>query len=142
MLTRRTVLFLPLAALAPLAAIGGGRAEDCGGFIARYRTMPTAALNPKTATRLDIQPAADLGLISVMLQNKDDSQALTGQMELVLSSADGRMSPLRMREVRDSDHVLYVALFNYSSGEDLTFSLTINVSGEPPRSFKFVDNLN
>ena len=143
MLNRRSALLLPLAALASSAAYGGGsRAEDCGGYIARYRTMPTSALNPRTATRLEIEPASNIGLITVLLQNKGDNQALTGRLELVLSNADGRMSSLRMREVRDGGQSLYVAIFDYKSGEDLTFSLTVNVSGEPPRSFKFVDQLN
>ncbi|MEM7379387.1 MAG: DUF4426 domain-containing protein, partial [Pseudomonadota bacterium] len=137
-LNRRTALLLPLAAFATTAVRAGNRAEDCGGFIARYRTMPTSALNPRTATRLEIEPASNLGLITVLLQNKGDNRALSGNLDLVLSNAEGRMSSLRMREVRDNGHLLYVAIFDYKSGEDLTFALTVNVSGEPPRSFKFV----
>ncbi|MEM9602934.1 MAG: DUF4426 domain-containing protein [Pseudomonadota bacterium] len=142
MLNRRTALMLPFAAIAPTAVQAGNRAEDCGGFIALYRTMPTSALNPNTATRLEIEPGSNTGLITVLLQNKGDNRALTGRLDLVLSNAEGRMSSLRLREVRDRGHTLYVAIFDYNSGEELTFALTVDVSGEPPRSFKFVDRLN
>ncbi len=142
MTTRRQILLAPLALLLPKAVLAGNGAEDCGGFIARYRTMPTQALNLKTAARLDIEPAGNRGLITVLLQDKLDNRALEAQLDLVYSNSAGRMTPLRMREIRDGDQPLYVAIFDYKSGEDLTFALTVHVSGEPPRSFKFVERMN
>ncbi len=142
MLNRRQTLLMPLAMLSSKALLAGNGAEDCGGFIARYRTMPTQALSLKTAARLDVEPASDLGLITVLLQNKGDNRALRAELDLVLSNSAGRMSSLRMREIMDGGQPLYVAIFDYKIGEDLTFALTVNVSGEPPRSFKFVERLN
>jgi len=141
-ITRRHILAAPLALLLPKVALAGNGAEDCGGFIARYRTMPTQALNLNTAARLDIEPARNRGLITILLQDKLDNRALYARLDLVLSNAEGSMTPLRMREIRDGDQPLYVALFDYNSGENLTFSLTVHVSGEPPRSFKFVEQIN
>lgn len=141
-LNRRSALLLPFAVLIQSPTFGGNRAEDCGGFIARYRTMPTVALNPKTAARLDIKPAPELGLITVLLQDKLDNRALKGRLDLVLSNAHGQMSSLQLREIMDDNQPLYVAIFDYKSTENLTFALTVNVSGQPPRSFKFVDQLD
>lgn len=119
-----------LAALLSLPAHAGS--EDFGDYKVHWSVLPSTFLTPETARENNLQRSRGIGIvnISIMQENEDGIlKPVSGQVEGKVSNDIQQVKFLAFRRIREGDAVYFIAEYQYSSGELLTFNITSRPSG-------------
>lgn len=124
-----TLFTLALLALAPGAFAA---TEDFGEFRVHYSIFSSSFLDPAVAKQYDLKRSRSIGVINVSIMEEQEDgtyRPIGGQVEGQVFNDLQQSSYLGFRRVTEGDVVYYLAQFQYSNGELLTFQITANPQG-------------
>lgn len=118
------------AALLSLPAHAGS--EDFGDYQVHWSVLPSTFLTAETAKANNLQRSRGIGIvnISIMQENEDGIlRPVTGQVEGRVTNDIQQVKFLAFRRIKEGDSVYFIAAYQYSSGELITFNITGRPSG-------------
>lgn len=119
-----------LGALISLPAHAGS--EDFGDHQVRWSVFPSTLLTPEVAKANNLQRSRGIGIVNIAIMQKADDGTLspvTGQVEGKVSNDIQQVNFLAFRRIKEGDAVYFIAQYQYSSGELMTFNITGRPSG-------------
>lgn len=128
--TFRHLLAITLLALLSLQAQANSR--DFGDYSVRWSVLPSTFLTPEVAQANNLQRSRGIGIVNVSILEKDENGAMvpvTGQVEGKVSNDVQQVRFLAFRRIQEGDSVYFVAEYQYSSGELMTFHITARPTG-------------
>lgn len=118
------------AALISLPAHAGS--EDFGDYEVHWSVFPSTFLTPEVAKTNNLQRSKGIGVVNIAIMQKDESDILkpvTGQVEGKASNDIQQVKFLAFRRIQEGDSVYFIAQYQYSTGELMTFNVTARPSG-------------
>ncbi|AOY88999.1 hypothetical protein BKP64_12955 [Marinobacter salinus] len=137
MMTRKFQMFSHIAlatllfvAYATQAQAAGNK--DFGDYQVHWSILPSTFLAPEVARENDLQRSQGIGIIniSIMKENEDGSLSpVSGQVEGKVTNDIQQVRFLAFRRIQEGDAVYFIAQYQYSSGELMTFNITARAAG-------------
>lgn len=128
----RSLLVIALAGLFSVQAQAGS--EDFGDYTVLWSVLPSTFLAPDVAKANDLQRSKGIGIvnIAIMKENEDGTLApVTGQVEGKVSNDIQQVRFLAFRRIQEGDAVYFIAEYQYTSGQLMTFNITARPNGYP-----------
>lgn len=119
-----------LASLISLPAHAGS--EDFGDYQVHWSLLPSTFLTPETAKANNLQRSKGIGIVNISVMQEDENGTLkpvAGQVEGKVSNDIQQVKFLAFRRIQEGDSVYFIAQYQYSSGELLTFNITARPTG-------------
>jgi len=136
MITNTLHSIFTLAAVALFAALislpAHAESEDFGDYQVHWSVLPSTFLTPETAKANNLQRSKGIGIVNIAIMQKNESGILkpvTGQVEGKASNDIQQVKFLAFRRIQEGDSVYFIAQYQYSSGELMTFNVTARPSG-------------
>lgn len=107
--------------------------QDFGDIQVHWSVLPSTFLSPEVAKANNLQRSKGIGIINIaiMKENEDGTMApMGGQVEGKVSNDIQQVRFLAFRRVQEGDAVYFIAEYQYSSGELMTFNVTARPTGE------------
>lgn len=120
-------LFLAFTSLQALAG-----SEDFGDYQVHWSVFPSTFLTPETAKANNLQRSKGIGVVNISIMQEDANGILTtasGQVEGKVSNDIQQVKFLAFRRIQEGDAVYFIAQYQYSSGELMTFNVTARATG-------------
>ena len=129
---RAFTAFLFVAALAGHAE----QAEDFDGWKVHYVAVSSTFLTPEIAEQYDIVRARDRAVCVISIRDPDDGPA-TAPISGHFTNLMSQKLSLKFKKIESANSIYYVAVFHFSSGEELDFEITLHLpQGERTLEFK------
>ena len=128
--TFRNLLAITLIGLFSLQAQAGSR--DFGDYRVLWSVLPSTFLAPEVAKANDLQRSQGIGIvnIAIMKENEDGTMSpVSGQVEGKVSNDVQQVRFLPFRRIQEGDSVYFIAEYQYSAGELMTFNITARPTG-------------
>ncbi|PHQ25623.1 hypothetical protein CLH62_08405 [Marinobacter guineae] len=128
--TFRSLLIAVFIGLFSLQAHAGS--NDFGDYTVLWSVLPSTFLAPEIAQANDLQRSKGIGIvnIAIMEENEDGSMSpVSGQVEGKVSNDIQQVRFLAFRRIQEGDSVYFIAEYQYSSGELMTFNITARPTG-------------
>ncbi len=122
-----TTLF---AALLSFSAHAGS--ENFGAYQVHWSVLPSTFLTPETAKENNLQRSKGIGIVNISIMQENENGILkpvTGQVEGKASNDIQQVRFLAFRRITEGDSVYFIAQYQYSSAELITFNITARPSG-------------
>lgn len=119
-----------LAALVSLPALAGS--EDFGDYQVHWSVFPSTFLTPEVAKANNLQRSRSIGVVNISIMQEDANGAIKpvpGQVEGKVSNDIQQVKFLAFRRIQEGDSVYFIAQYQYSSGELMTFNVTARPTG-------------
>jgi len=119
-----------LAALFSLPAHAGS--EDFGDYQVHWSVLPSTFLTPETAKANNLQRSKGIGIVNISIMQENENGILkpvAGQVEGRVSNDIQQVKFLAFRRIREGDSIYFIAQYQYSSGELMTFNITSRPTG-------------
>lgn len=129
-LLNRTLL-TGLLALASLHVQAAG-SKDFGDYQVHWSVLPSTFLAPEVARANDLQRSRGIGIVNIsIMQEQDDGtlKPVTGQVEGKVNNDIQQVRFLAFRRIQEGEAVYFIAEYQYSSGELMTFNITARPTG-------------
>ncbi|MDO3721748.1 DUF4426 domain-containing protein [Marinobacter sp. chi1] len=130
LLTRIAVMALTWLALSLQAQAAGNK--DFGDYRVHWSVLPSTFLAPEVARANDLRRSKGIGIIniSIMKENEDGTLSpVSGQVEGKATNDVQQVRFLAFRRVQEGDAVYFIAEYQYSPGELMTFNITARPTG-------------
>ncbi|MBZ2170350.1 DUF4426 domain-containing protein [Marinobacter sp. F4216] len=130
LLTRIAVMALAWLALSFQAQAAGKK--DFGDYRVHWSVLPSTFLAPEVARANDLRRSKGIGIIniSIMKENEDGTLSpVSGQVEGKATNDVQQVRFLAFRRVQEGDAVYFIAEYQYSPGELMTFNITARPTG-------------
>lgn len=118
------------AALLSLPAHAGS--EDFGDYQVHWSVFPSTFLTPETAKANNLQRSKGIGIVNISIMQENENgipEPVTGQVEGKVSNDIQQVKFLAFRRITEGDSVYFIAQYQYSSAELMTFNITARPSG-------------
>ena len=128
---------LAAAVLILIASISlAEQAKKFEGWTVHYSVVNTTFLSPEVAQRYDIVRADNRALCLLSVRDPDDKPS-TVELDGHYTNLMQQKIALKFKEVKDSNAVYYVAIFHFSSSEELSFEIELELpQGKRVLNFK------
>ncbi|TVP59574.1 MAG: DUF4426 domain-containing protein [Halomonadaceae bacterium] len=130
----RTLLIATLA-LAFCASAQADNSTRFGKYTVHYNAIPSSFIKPEVAEAHGLTRSRSVGLLNISVLENDPEH--TGPDKGVSANIEGQLTNniqqqrrLSFRRVQDGDAVYYLAQFQYSEGELLTFNIEASPHGQ------------
>jgi hypothetical protein len=126
----RSLLMIALAGLFSLQAQAGS--QDFGDYTVLWSVLPSTFLAPEVAKANNLQRSAGIGIVNITIMEENEDGAMTpitGQVEGRVSNDIQQVRMLAFRRVKEGDAVYFIAEYQYSSGQLMTFNITARPTG-------------
>lgn len=131
-LFRHPLLVLMTLVLGLAAASASAEVKTFGKHQVHYSIFPSTFLQPEIAREYNLQRSRSIGIINVSMFEEDED----GRIETIGGSIEGDVKndiqqsrPLNFRRISEGDSVYYIAQFQYSHSELLTFEFEARPRG-------------
>lgn len=102
------------------------QAKEFEGWKVHYSVVNSTFLTPEVAQRYDIVRADNRALCVISVLNPDDEPS-TVKLKGHFKNLMQQKIKLNFKEVKDSGAIYYVATFHFSSGEELSFEVELDL---------------
>lgn len=123
-------LFVALALVICLPAHAGSK--DFGEYIVQWSVFPSTFLTPEIAKENDLNRSRGIGIVNIAIMKKGEDGGLdtvTGQVEGKALNDIQQAKFLAFRRIQEGDAVYFIAEYQYSNAELMTFQITARPSG-------------
>ena len=120
------------AALLPALAFAQAHIQRHGGYTLRSSTVASTAIDPRTARKHGIEPAADRAVLNVLVQRGEGRRLRTVPAEVRASARNlaGMERDIRLREARaDNGDISYVGTYTHAAHEVLDLTVHARPTG-------------
>jgi hypothetical protein len=124
------VMLTAMLGLLSLNAMAGSK--DFGDHRVLYSVFPSTFLSPEVAQANNLQRSRGIGVVSISIMEEtgeNTMQPLSGQVEGQVSNDIQQIRQLGFRRISEGDAVYFIAQYQYSSGELMTFNITARPTG-------------
>jgi hypothetical protein len=94
-----------------------------GDLVLRSSTIASTQLNPATASRHGIQPAANQAVLDVVLLRGRQPRPIPAEVTASSRSRAGVRQEIAMREVRENDRVSYIGTYEFLPSEEVDLEI-------------------
>lgn len=122
--------------LALAAVTGATRADEkskrFGDYEVHYNVFPSTFLTPEVAAANNLNRSRGIGVVNIAIMDRGDDDSLStasGQVEGQVLNDVGQPRFLAFRRIQEGDSVYFIAEYQYSAGELMTFRITARPSG-------------
>ena len=125
------LLCLTLAGLAS-PALADEKHVRFGNYEVHYNVFPSTFLTPEVAAANDLNRSRGIGIVNIAIMDRGDDGSLTtvpGQVEGRALNEIQQPTFLAFRRIQEGDAVYFIAEYQYSEGELMTFQITARPSG-------------
>lgn len=125
------LLCLILTSLANTAT-ADDKSVDFGEYEVHYNVFPSTFLPPEVAEANNLNRSRSIGIVNIAIMTRGDDGSLKtvpGQVEGQALNDVGQPKFLGFRRIREGDAVYFIAEYQYSEGELMTFRITARPSG-------------
>ncbi|MBW7472279.1 DUF4426 domain-containing protein [Marinobacter sp. M216] len=132
---RRTLIqFALFALLWPGFSIHAQAAgnTDFGDYQVHWSVLPSTFIAPEVARANDLQRSKGIGIVNISIMKENDDGTLSpvsGQVEGKVTNDVQQVRFLAFRRIQEGDAVYFIAEYQYSSGELMTFNITARPTG-------------
>jgi uncharacterized protein DUF4426 len=126
----RNLLAVTLIGLLSFQAQAGSK--DFGDYTVLWSVLPSTFLAPEVAQANDLQRSKGIGIvnIAIMKENEDGTMSpVSGQVEGKVTNDVQQVRFLAFRRIQEGDSVYFIAEYQHSSGELMTFNATARPTG-------------
>lgn len=125
---------LALSTLLWLSGTAMAQAEikDFGNYQVHWSVFPSTFLTPEIAKANKLQRSKGIGVVNIAIMKKNDDgtpSPVTGQVEGQVNNDIQQVKFLAFRRIQEGDAVYFIAQYQYSSGELMTFNVTARPVG-------------
>ncbi|MFL1407632.1 DUF4426 domain-containing protein [Marinobacter sp. M1N3S26] len=125
-----TLALLLLTLAGPVTA--QEKSVDFGEYQVHYSVFPSTFLQPEVAVANNLNRSKGIGIVNIAIMTEGDNGGLRtvpGQVEGKALNDVGQPSFLAFRRIQEGDAVYFIAEYQYSAGELMTFQITARPSG-------------
>ncbi|NWN92838.1 DUF4426 domain-containing protein [Marinobacter adhaerens] len=118
------------ALFASLPAHAGS--EDFGDYLVHWSVFPSTFLTPEIAEANNLQRSKGIGIVNISIMEEGENgfiKPVSGQVEGKVSNDIQQVNFLAFRRIQEGDSVYFIAQYQYSSGELMTFNVTARPTG-------------
>ena len=129
-LTLAGCLLAVLALLPALPALAENSIRS-GELVVHYNAVPTTRLAPDVARQYGITRSANRALVNISIRQGTPGadRAVPGKVSVAATNLNGQRSVLRVREVRESNAIYYLAEARVSGHDTLNFEVEVTAEG-------------
>lgn len=125
---------LSIAALVLLLFASASQAgsKDFGEYTVQWSVFPSTFLTPEIARENNLNRSRGIGVlnISIMTEGEDGTmQTVSGQVEGKVMNDIQQARFLAFRRIQEGDAVYFIAEYQYSDAELMTFQITVRPTG-------------
>ncbi|MGM0569760.1 DUF4426 domain-containing protein [Marinobacter sp.] len=129
-----TLLMLLCLALAGLAApaLADDKQVRFGDYEIHYNVFPSTFLSPEVAAANNLNRSRGIGVVNIAIMKRSDDGSLNtvpGQVEGQVLNDVRQAKFLAFRRIQEGDAVYFIAEYQYTGGELMTFQITARPSG-------------
>lgn len=120
-----------VTALLSLPAHAGS--EDFGDYQVHWSVLPSTFVTAEVAKANNLQRSKGIGIVNISIMKENDNGVLkpvSGQVEGRATNDIQQVKFLAFRRIQEGDSVYFIAQYQYSSGELMTFNVTARPSGQ------------
>lgn len=130
-LIRRLSLLLAGCVLLVATQAHAGQYQQFGDYQVHYSIFPSSFLTPEIASQYNIVRSQSIGVVnvSILKQTEAGLEPVSGQVQGQVMNDIRQSRFLGFRRISEGKAVYYIAEFQFSDGELLTFQLEANVPG-------------
>ncbi len=128
--TFRSLLIVMVTGLFSLQAHAGS--EDFGNYTVLWSVLPSTFLAPEVAEANNLQRSKGIGIVNIAIMKENENGSLSpvsGQVEGKVSNDIQQVRFLAFRRIQEGDAVYFIAEYQYSSGQLMTFNITARPTG-------------
>jgi len=103
--------------------------KQTDGYNIHYNAFNSAMLTPEIAKQYNIQRSSSLGVINISVLNTSD-KAVTAFIEGHAKNNLSQLTKLKFRKVIEGPAIYYIAIFNFTNKENITFNFYVVPEGE------------
>lgn len=123
---------LSLTCLAFFTTQSQAGSKDFGEYQVHYSVFPSTFLAPEVARENNLNRSRGIGVVNIsIMQEKDDGslEPVSGQVEGQALNDVQQSKFLGFRRIQEGDAVYFIAEYQYSNAELMTFKVTARPSG-------------
>ena len=125
------VLCLALAGAAG-PATADEKHERFGDYEVHYNVFPSTFLTPEVASANNLNRSRGIGIVNIAIMERADNGSLStvpGQVEGQVLNDVRQAKFLAFRRIQEGEAVYFIAEYQYTGGELMTFQITARPSG-------------
>ncbi|TGN38298.1 DUF4426 domain-containing protein [Marinobacter confluentis] len=126
---RRFIVALSLLAFTTISQAGS---KDFGEYTVQWSVFPSTFLTPEIAKENGLNRSRSIGVvnIAIMTENEDGGMStVSGQVEGKALNDIQQARFLAFRRIQEGDSVYFIAEYQYSNAELMTFQITARPTG-------------
>jgi hypothetical protein len=124
--------FIVILTLILFSATSQAGSKDFGEYIVQWSVFPSTFLTPEVAQENGLNRSRGIGVvnIAIMTENEDGGMStVSGQVEGKALNDIQQTRFLAFRRVQEGDAVYFIAEYQYSEAELMTFQITARPTG-------------
>ncbi|NWO04960.1 MAG: DUF4426 domain-containing protein [Alteromonadaceae bacterium] len=133
MITRSASLFVLAFCSLLLASLPASAGQkDFGDYQVHWSVFPSTFLSPEVAQANDLQRSRGIGIVNIsIMQDNEHGQPspVSGQVDGKVANDIQQVKFLAFRRIQEGDAVYFIAQYQYSSGELMTFNINARPTG-------------
>ncbi|HKK55640.1 DUF4426 domain-containing protein [Marinobacter sp.] len=123
---------LTVVILLLVASTSQAGSKDFGEYVVQWSVFPSTFLTPEVAKENDLNRSRGIGVVNIVIM----SAAEDGGMDTVSGQVEGKVlnevqqpTFLAFRRIQEGDAVYFIAEYQYSNAELMTFEITARPTG-------------
>ncbi|MDL0432419.1 DUF4426 domain-containing protein [Marinobacter sp. TBZ242] len=123
---------LSLACLTLLSAQSHAGSKDFGEFQVHWSVFPSTFLAPEVARENNLNRSKSIGIVNISIMQETDNGGLepvSGQVEGKVLNEVQQPKFLAFRRIQEGNAVYFIAEYQYSDAELMTFEITARPTG-------------
>ncbi|MDI9246532.1 DUF4426 domain-containing protein [Marinobacter sp. CHS3-4] len=106
--------------------------KDFGEYVVQWSVFPSTFLTPEIASENDLNRSRGIGIVNIAIMTKGEDGGLDtvpGQVEGKALNDIQQAKFLAFRRIQEGDAVYFIAQYQYSNAELMTFQITARPQG-------------
>lgn len=124
--------FIVTLTLLLFASVSQAGSKDFGEYIVQWSVFPSTYLTPEIAKENGLNRSRSIGVVNIAIMAEDEDggmSTISGQVEGKVFNDVQQPTFLGFRRIQEGDAVYFIAEYQYSNAELMTFQITARPSG-------------